>query len=150
MKQTLMWNLKNKVTACVFQISSGILIVDYKIVTNLLHIMDSFVFYFWTSCYVSVLKKWLLQYWQNALFFEVLISEISVMSSLHKDSPVNEPDTLFIEKGTFNTSPSPEMAHINTVFNSLTRWEVASCIKPKSSHSSNTLYGLPWLWSLLW
>ena len=57
----------------------------------------------------------------NALFFKVLISEISVMSSSHKASPVTEPDTLFIEKGTFNTSASSEMARINTVFNSLTQ-----------------------------
>ena len=83
----------------------------------------------------------------NALFFKALIPEISVIISLHKTSPVNDPATLLMEKGTFGTSPSSAIALINTVFNSLTYCEVALCIIPKSPQSSNIRYGLPLLLS---
>ena len=76
----------------------------------------------------------------NALSFKALIPEIFVIISLHNVSPVNDPATLFMEKGTFETSPSSAIALINTVFNSLTQ-------NPKSSQSSNILYGLPLLLS---
>ena len=39
----------------------------------------------------------------NVLFFKALIPEISVIISLHNTSPVNDPATLFMEKGTLKT-----------------------------------------------
>ena len=41
-----------------------------------------------------------------ALLDILLISDISVISSLHGATPVNDPDTCFKEKGTLNISPS--------------------------------------------
>ena len=79
----------------------------------------------------------------NGLSFKALIPEISIITFLYNASPVNDPATLFMEKGTFKISASSVIAFINIVFNSLTQCVVTSCIIPKSSQSSNIQYGLP-------
>ena len=79
----------------------------------------------------------------NGLSFKALIPDVSVIIFLYNASPVNDPATLFMEKGTFEISPSSVTAFINTVFNSLTQCVVTWCIIPKSSQSSNIQYGLP-------
>ena len=79
----------------------------------------------------------------NGLSFKALIPDVSVIIFLYNASPVNDPATLFMEKGTFEISPSSVTAFINTVFNSLTQCVVTWCTIPKSSQSSNIQYGLP-------
>ena len=67
-----------------------------------------------------------------ALFFTGLMLEISFTSSSHRASPVKDPGTCFIEKGTLEIPPSLATAHKNTVFISFAKEVVASWSNPKS------------------
>ena len=55
------------------------------------------------------------------LFLTGLIWDNSLTSSEHRASPVSEPGTCFIEKGTLNISPSSLTARIITVSSSFTQ-----------------------------
>ena len=68
------------------------------------------------------------------------IEPITLMSSVRRASPVNDPLTFFIEKGTLNTSPFSFATRRKTALSSFTQCVVASC-GPKSSHISNCRYG---------
>ena len=57
----------------------------------------------------------------------LLISDISLISSLHSATRVNDPDTCFKEKRTFDISPSESSKVLSyVVLNSLTQCYVAS------------------------
>ena len=51
----------------------------------------------------------------EAFPWNFLIEQVSLMSSVQRASPVNDPLTFFIEKGTLNTSPFSFTTHRKTV-----------------------------------
>ena len=73
----------------------------------------------------------------------LLISDISLISSLHSATPVNDPDTCFKEKRTFDISPSESSKVLSyVVLNSLTQCYVASRRIPKVLQISSWRYEL--------
>ena len=79
-----------------------------------------------THCFFSI--KVLI--FSEAFPCNFLIEQISLMSSVQRASPVNDPLTFFIEKGTLNTLPFSFTTCRKTVLSFVTQCVVASCRRP--------------------